>query len=185
MFVAERTVELAQHFGAEAGGERRARQIDDIADALQADAGEACDRRRRKPQRGERQWREQRALFAAGITCRFAIMRGSPGGADGAGNGERIGKAGVFQAAAEIGDQFTLAAVKMRAAADVEQQAVGRIAGDQRRVAQAPVGNGLEQGSIGLGVFGAPHRCRDAWRAPAPTRGRARGRAVPLRHRRR
>ena len=58
MFVAERTVELAQHFGAEARGERRARQIDDIADALQADAGKTCDRRRRKPQRGERQWRE-------------------------------------------------------------------------------------------------------------------------------
>ena len=47
-----------------------------------------------------------------------------------------------------------LAAVKMRAAADVEQQAVGRIAGHQRRVTQAPVGDGFEQGGIGFGVFG-------------------------------
>ena len=47
-----------------------------------------------------------------------------------------------------------LAAVKMRAAADIEQQAVGRIAGDERRIAQAPFGDGVEQRSVRLGVFG-------------------------------
>ena len=47
-------------------GERRAREI---ADALQADAGEICDRRRWKSQRGERQWRENPAFLAAGIAC--------------------------------------------------------------------------------------------------------------------
>src|SRR4029079_14617002 len=102
----------------------------DIADVLQADAAEACDCRRRKPQRGKRQWRENAAFLAAGIACRFAITCDSPGSADGAGNGERIDETGFFQAAAEIGDQFALAAVKMRAAADVEQQAVGHIAGN-------------------------------------------------------
>ena len=80
-------------------------------------------------------------------------MCGSPGSADGAGNGKRIGEAGFFQAAAEIGDQFALAAIKMGATADVEQQAIGPIAGNQRRVAQAPVGNGIEQGRIGFDVF--------------------------------
>ena len=75
------------------------------------------------------------------ITCRFSVMRGSPGGPDSAGNGKRIGKAGVFQPGGEIGDQFMLAAVKMRATADVEQQAIGCIAGHQRRVTQTPVGN--------------------------------------------
>ena len=42
----------------------------------------------------------------------------------------------------------------MRAAADVEQQTIGRVAGDQRRVTQAPVGNEFEQGGIGFGIFG-------------------------------
>lgn len=71
------------------------------------------------------------------------MMRDSPRGADSAGNGERIGKASVFQTAAEIGDQFMLAAVKMCAATDVQQQAIGCIAGYQWCVTQAPVGNGL------------------------------------------
>src|SRR5262249_3814787 len=129
-------------------------QIDDIANALQADASETRDSRRQKSQRGERQWRKNAAFLATRIACRFAITRSSPGSADGAGNGERIGEAGFFQAATEIGDQFTLAAVKMRAAADVEQQAIGHVAGDQWRVAQAPVSNGVEQGRISLGIFG-------------------------------
>ena len=80
-------------------------------------------------------------------------MRGGPGGADGAGNGDAVGEAGAVEPPGEIGDQRLLAAIKMRAAADVEQQAVGRIAGDQRRVAQAPVGDALEQRRVGLGVF--------------------------------
>ena len=43
MLAAQRAVELAQQLGAEAGGQRRARQVDDVADALQADAGERGD----------------------------------------------------------------------------------------------------------------------------------------------
>ncbi len=106
-----------------------------------------------KPQRAERQRREQLAFLAAGIACRLADMRGGPGGADGAGNGDAVGEAGLLDAGRQIGDQFVFAAVKMRAAADVEQQAVGRIAGHQRRVAQAPVGDALKQASVGIGVF--------------------------------
>src|SRR5262245_62177744 len=80
-------------------------------------------------------------------------MRSSPSGANGTGNSERIGEAGVFQPATEVDNQFTFAAVKMCAPADIEHQAVGCIASYQRRVTQAPVSNGFEQGSIGLGIF--------------------------------
>ena len=134
----------------------------------------AGDGRRRKPQRGERQWREQRAFLAGGMTCRLAVTRGGPGGADGAGDGDAHRRSRrVSSRPREIGDQRLLAAIKMRAAADVEQQTVGRIAGDQRRVAQAPVGDGFEQGGVGFGIFGNRLECRDAWRALAPAPDRA------------
>ena len=149
----QRAVELAQQLHAEAGGERAARQIDDIADAFQADARQPGDGCGRKPQRGQRQRRQKAALLAIEVIPRLAMMRGGPCGADAAGDRERKSKAGGFQPAAEIGDQFLLAAVKMRAAANVEQQTVGRIASHQRRVAQAPVGDALEQRGVGLGVF--------------------------------
>jgi hypothetical protein len=48
-------------------------------------------------------------------------MRGGPGGADGAGNGDAVGESGALDAAGEIGDQFVLAVIKMCAAGDVEQ----------------------------------------------------------------
>ena len=81
-------------------------------------------------------------------------MRGGPGGTNGAGNGKRIAKAGIFQPTTEISHEFAFATVKMCAATDVEQQAIGCIAGHQRRVTQTPVGNGLEQGGICFGIFG-------------------------------
>ena len=179
MLVAERAVELAQQIRAEAGGKRRARQIDNVADALEADARQRRHGHGRKPQRGERQRRQQLALLAIGITLRFADMRGGPGGANSSGNGKRIGEASPFDALAEIGDQRRFAAIKMRAAGDVEQQAVGRIAGDQRRVAQAPVGDFFQQLRVGLGVFlhgvelrmhGARLRQRHAGGETAPLR---------------
>ena len=153
MLAPKRAVELAQQVRAEAGGERAARQIDDIADALETDARERRNGLRRKPQCGKRQRRQQGALLAAGIACRLAIMRGGPGGADGSGDGDGVGKARLRDALAQIGDQLVLAAVKMRAAADVEQQAVGSVDRHQRRVAQAPVGDILQQRGVGLGVF--------------------------------
>src|SRR5581483_3886590 len=110
MFIAQSTIELPQHFGSEASGQRSTRQIENIADAFQADAGKTRDRRGREPQCGQWQWRKHVTLVAAGITRRLAIMRGSPGSADGSGNGNRIGKTGSFQPATEIGDQSMLAA---------------------------------------------------------------------------
>ena len=83
----------------------------------------------------------------------------------------------------QIVAQLLLAAEQMRAAADVEQDAVGRIGGDERRVALAPVGDGVEQARVGglvlrhggeRGMHGARLRQRQARRA---------GRAAPPRHR--
>ena len=50
----KRAIELAQQRLRRSGGQRRARQIDDIADALEADARERSRRSSAQPQRGKR-----------------------------------------------------------------------------------------------------------------------------------
>ena len=82
MFAPERAVELAQEFGAEAGGERRARQVEDVADALEADARQRGDRVARQPQRRERQGGEKIALIIGWDDRRLAETRGGAGRAD-------------------------------------------------------------------------------------------------------
>ena len=52
----------------------------------------------------------------------------------------------------QIARERRLAAEQMRAAGDVEQQAVRRIEPDQRRVAVAPVGDRFEQRDVGARV---------------------------------
>ena len=58
----QRAVELAQQVTAEAGGERRARHVENIADALEADAAQARRGLLRDTQSLQRQRRERRAL---------------------------------------------------------------------------------------------------------------------------
>ena len=79
----------------------------------------------------------------------------------------------------EIVAKFLFAAEQMRAAADVEQDAVGRIGGEEGRVALAPVGHGVEQARVGClvlrhrgesGVHGAGLRQREAGGEPEPLR---------------
>ena len=89
-----------------------------------------------------------------------AEARRRPGGADGAGDGRMGGQAGARDARQQIGAQRGFAAEQMRAAADVEQDAVGRIKRDQRRIAQAPVGDGIEQAGVGGCVFRHGHERR-------------------------
>src|SRR5262249_56908581 len=60
----------------------------------------------------------------------------------------------------QIAAKVLLAAEEMRAAADVEQNAVGRIDSDERRVALAAVGNGVEKAGVGRPVFG---HGRESW----------------------
>jgi hypothetical protein len=149
VLAAERAVELAQKLGAEAGHERRARQIENIGDAFQAEARQRGDHLGRHSQCCERQ-RHQRVTLLARSDGRLVVeTHGSPCRADGRSDGGAGRKAEVRHARDEIIAKFLLAAEEMRAAADVEQDAVGRIGGDERRVALTPVGNGLEQARIG------------------------------------
>jgi hypothetical protein len=53
----------------------------------------------------------------------------------------------------EIVAKFLLAAEEVRAAADIEQNAVRWIRSDQRRVALAPIGKGIEEASVGCLVI--------------------------------
>src|SRR5262249_3378060 len=55
VLMAQGTIELTQHIRSETCGQRRARQIDDIADVFQADASKAGNRRRLQSQRRQRQ----------------------------------------------------------------------------------------------------------------------------------
>src|SRR5262249_14120457 len=133
-FGAKRAVELAQEIDAEAGGERRARQVEDVADAFQADPRQCGDRLVRQAQRCEGQWRK---TFALAATCirrrRMAEARRGGSRADGGGDGGTCRKAEPHHAREEIAAKIRLAAEEMRAAADVEQNAVGRIDGGGRR----------------------------------------------------
>src|SRR3974390_3483992 len=72
----------------------------------------------------------------------------------------------------------------MRATADVEQDAVRRIDGDQRRVALALFGEFVEQARVGsgilhkyreIGMHGACFGERETWPQPAPFRRRIYG----------
>src|SRR5262245_48544643 len=72
-----------------------------------------------------------------------------------------------------------LAAEEMLAAADIEQNAVGRIDGDERRVALAAVGNGVEKAGVGRLVL---RHGRESWMHGAGLRQREAGReSEPLR----
>src|SRR5262249_27684464 len=64
VFAPERAVEPAQEIGAETGGERGARQIDDVADALEAEARQRGDGLARQAQCCERQRRKTFVLVA-------------------------------------------------------------------------------------------------------------------------
>ncbi len=180
VLAAERAVELAQEIGAEAGGERRARQIEDVADALQAEARQCGDHVTRESQRHERQRRQEIAFVAGSCDRRLAETRRGPSRADGRGDCGARGKAEARHPCEQIVAQPLLAAEEMRAAADVEQDAVGRIDRDERRVALAPVGDGVEQARVGRlvlrhggerGMHGAGLRQRHAGDEAALLRG--------------
>ena len=176
----ECAVELAQDGAAEARGQRCARQVDHVADLLETDARERGDRRRFEPQRRERQRRQQSALLAIGVTARCAVARGGVRRADRAGDGDGAGKPGAREPRGQIGGERLFAAVEMRAAGDVEREAVRRVAGDERRVAQAPVGDVLQELRVGVrilrhdverGMHRARLRQRQPRMKPEPHRG--------------
>ena len=65
----------------------------------------------------------------------------------------RAAKPSAVMRVDQIARQRRLAAEQMRAAGDVEHQAVRRIEPDQRRVAVAPVGDRFEQLRVGRRIF--------------------------------
>src|SRR5258707_1060990 len=181
VFAAERAIELAQEIGAEAGGERRARQTENVADAFQADARQRGDRLLRQPKRWERQWRKTFARIETCIAWRpdFAEARQRGGCADRGGDGGARRKAPPCHSREDIVAKVLLAAEEMRAAADVEQNAVGRIEGDERRVALAGLRNSVEKTGVGGRIcrhgrerrmHGARLRQREADREAEPLR---------------
>src|SRR5262245_58193238 len=114
VFAAKGAVELAQELGAEAGGERRARQVEDVADAFQADPRQRGDRLVRQAQRGEGQWRKTFTLAATCICRRIAEARHGGGRADGGGDGGARRKAESRHAREQIAAKVLLAAEEVR-----------------------------------------------------------------------
>src|SRR5262249_5438291 len=124
-----------------------------------------------------------RKTFALAAFCiwrrRIAEARHGGGRANGGGDGGACRKAEPRHPREEIAAKVLLAAEEMRAAADIEQNAVGRIDGDERRVALAAVGNGVEKAGVGRLVL---RHGRESWMHGAGLRQREAGvKSEPLR----
>ena len=179
VFACERAIEHAQEISAEAGGERRARQVEDVADAFQADPRQRGDHVTRQPQCRERQGRKKIALLIGWGNCRRTETRGGGGRTDAGGNGGACRKAEPGHPRKEIVAKFLFAAEEMRAAADVEQNAVGWIGGEEGRVALAPVGHGVEEARVGCLVL--RHRGEGGVHGAGLCQREAGGKSEPLR----
>ena len=149
---AQRLIETEQQRLAEARGERRARPRGQIGDADEARGLQVRDDVGIDAQRRDRQRQHGRFGFAARDDALFAIARDAPGAADRVGNRDAGAQALLREPRDQIAGERRFAAEQMRAAGDVEQQAIRRIEADQRRVAVAPVGDGFEQAPVGLRI---------------------------------
>ncbi len=137
-------IEAAQELRLEARGKRRARLVDELADALEAEPAHERLGLGREPERGERQVLESVAFLAR---CHDPAMGGTmarhrPGRAGRTGDCRARVEPERAQASLQIGQQLRLATEEMRAARDVEEQAIGAaglVPGcHDRRIAQAP-----------------------------------------------
>ncbi len=171
---AQRLVEPQQQGLAEAARQRCARALHHLADAAQAKPGKGGNRLLLQPQCGERQgghgpggvlkgnYRRGLPLIPAGAVARQRM--GSPGGrGDRAAGGEAL----VEKPREDVTKHCALAAEKIGAAGDVEDEAeiggcggkggtVGLRAGierHQRRIAIGPVGDRLQQLHVGERVL--------------------------------
>ena len=128
----------------------------DIADGLQASAAQAAGDRILRAERGYRQRFYAICLFAIGNNAAMDVTVHRPRADRSAGNRRADGKALPGQRVAQHLHQFGLAAEQMRAAGDVEEQAVRGIQRHQRREAVAPVGDGVQRLRI-RGLVGIEH----------------------------
>ena len=181
----QRLVEAEQELGLEACGKRRARLVASPRRCAKPSRRMSASVARRQPQRGERQGRSARRFAARGHdpcrSCRDHAARPPrrhrpcrrwPC----AGRGRR--RAG---GRAEIGQQLRLAAEEMRAARDVEEQAVGAaglVPGrHDGRIAQAPQRQPAQGGGVGgrIGIARTADRApwSGRWRGARPRASRA------------
>ncbi len=155
--IAQRLIETEQQRLAEARGERRARTRGEIGDADEAGRFQIRGGLGIDAQRRDRQRQHGRFGFAARDDAGLAIARDAPGAADRVGDRDAGAQALLREPRDQIARERRFAAEQMRAAGDVEEQAVRRIEADQRRVAVAPVGDIFEQAPVGLRI-GLHHR---------------------------
>ena len=172
ILTAERLINAADEILSIAGGERSARAIQHIGNAFQTSLRQRGHGFRIDPQSRERQRRQSFARRGFSHDRCPAIARDRPGAAD------RVGHrhAGLQTLPGQPLDQITaerrLAAEQMRAAGDVEQDAVRHVETSQRRIAVAPVSDGFEQGRVRLRIGIRRRQRADTSRArrPAPCR---------------
>ena len=154
----ERLVEAGDEADAEAGGERRARLADQLPDPLQPEPVEKRLRLRVDPKRRHRQIGDRLRLLARAGRARLrrngrAPRRRrrsrrwrrapqSPGARGGRGNRREAPPPRLRSRVAVAGEE-------MRAAGNVEEEAVGRIERDERRIAVRPVGDLFEKRAVG------------------------------------
>ena len=140
---AERLIEAEQQRLAEARGERRARTRGEIGDALRPEVFRSATISASMRSAAIGSGSTAASVSPRGTMPVFAIARDAPGAADRVGDRDARAKTLMREPRDQIAGQRRLAAEQMRAAGDVEQQAVRRIEADQRRVAVAPVGDRL------------------------------------------
>ena len=136
--VAERLIETQQHFAAKALPQTAARFARELRHTLDTDVDQGRDTLRKKAGGRDRQTGDRFRRAARRNDLRLAITRERPGAA------RRIGNRGLgrdafrFEPLAEIIDQSRFALKQMRRARDIDEDAVGRIRRDQRRISDAP-----------------------------------------------
>ena len=121
----------------------------DIADGFQAGAAQAAGDGAVGAERKYRQRLHAIGFFAVHDDAAMDMTIHRPRADRGAGNRSADGKALPRQRAAHHLHQRGLAAEQMRAAGDIEEQAMRGIQRHQRREAVAPVGDGVQRLRIG------------------------------------
>ena len=145
---ARRAVEGNEKRGAEAGGERRARAVHEIADALEPHAHESDGDIRREGEGDDGERSYAHCILAGGHDAPRPEPRESARCVGSPRNGAHCADPRPLEIADDFREERPLAAREMRAARDVEHEAVGEIDGDDRREAVAPVADLREEGGV-------------------------------------
>ena len=152
---AERLIEPPADLWPEAQRQRCARLRRHFADRLEAQASQRLDSIRRQAQCRDRQIGDRGPRRVAGDDQRrrWAMTGEGMRSAERSGHCSARLNAGVCQTPGEVGEHRLLAAVQMRSTAGIDDQTIGGIGGNHRRIApQRPHGEAVERGIIGSGL---------------------------------